>query len=51
MFFENIKDFESSGYLLSVCAKQETSRQKVKPQWQIDVCVAVPGHRRGGGQV
>ena len=33
------------GYLFSMNLEQEGTRCKVKPVWQIDVCVAVPDDR------
>ena len=39
------------GYLCSMDVEQEGTRRKVKPVWQIDVCVALPDDRtfRKGG--
>ena len=39
------------GYLFSMDMEQEGTRRKVKPIWQIDVCVALPDDRtfRKGG--
>lgn len=39
------------GYLCSMNIEQEGTRRKGKPQWQMDVCVAVPDDRtfRKGG--
>lgn len=39
------------GYLFSMKMEQEGTRRKVKPIWQIDVCVALPDDRtfRKGG--
>lgn len=39
------------GYLFSMNMEQDGTRRKVKPIWQIDVCVALPDgrtFRRGG---
>ena len=33
------------GYLFSMNMEQEGIRRKVKPVWQIDVCVALPDDR------
>ena len=41
------------GYLFSMNMEQEGTRRKVKPVWQIDICVALPDDRtfRKGGAV
>lgn len=36
------------GYLFSMNMEQEGTRRKVKPVWQIDVCVALPDDRTFG---
>lgn len=33
------------GYLFSMDLEQEGTRRKVKPVWQVDVCVALPDDR------
>lgn len=33
------------GYLFSMELEQEETRRKVKPKWQIDVCIALPNSR------
>ena len=50
VFVKEGEGSEIHGYLFSICVVQENARLKVKPKWQIDVCVAIPNHRRGGGQ-
>ena len=50
IFMKEGEDSEIPGYLFSVCVEQENPPRKVKPKWQVDVCLTVPDHRRGGGQ-
>ena len=51
IFVKEGEDSEIPGYLFSICVEQENSPLKVKPKWQADVCLALPDHRRGGGEV
>ena len=51
IFVKKWEDSEIPGYLFSVCVEQENSPMKVKPRWQVDVCLALPDHRRGGREV
>ena len=51
VFMKEGEHSEIPGYLFSVCVEQENSPLKVKPRWQVDVCLALPDHRRGGGEV
>ena len=51
VFEKKGEDSEIPGCLFSICVEQEKSPLKVKPRWQVDVCLALPDHRRGGGEV
>ena len=51
VFVKEGENSEIPGYLFSVCVEQEKSPLKVKPRWRVDVCLALPDHRRGGGVV
>ena len=51
VFVKERENLEIPGYLFSICVERENSPLKVKPRWQVDVCIALPDHRRGGGEV
>ena len=50
VFYADDPNVPIPGYLFSMILEQDGTRQKVKPKWQVDICIAVPDHRRGGGQ-